>query len=81
MMTAMYNMSRRGVATTFLTTYFDKGLDREELYYQDEKEIMDFVAGNLSRHMSLAMFGPLYEYGISAYRPEYVRQRCPQPRP
>ena len=73
MLTSMYAMSRKGISATFLTTYYDPGRDRPELYYQDEKRLLDFVAGKLSRHFELDYSGPLYEYATNVYRPEYIR--------
>ena len=70
---AMYAMSTRGIAADFLTTYHDPEYARKDLHYQDEKQLMDFVASELSRHAEFDMSGPLYEYTMRAYRPELVR--------
>lgn len=75
MLKAMYAMARKGVGATFLTTYYDPGHERPDLFYQDEKQLMDFTVRNLSRHFELDEFGPLYEYALRVYRPEYV-QAC-----
>lgn len=78
MAAAMYALARRGMGMTFLTTYYDPGRNRADLFYQNEKELMDFAVRHLSRHFELDEMGPLYEYGIRVYRPEYVRTRYPQ---
>jgi hypothetical protein len=78
MMTAMYALARRGVGLTFLTTYYDPGYNRADLFYQNEKLLMDFVVRNLSRHFELDEMGPLYEYGIRIYRPEHIHRLYPQ---
>ncbi|HEV8619516.1 MAG TPA: class I SAM-dependent methyltransferase [Nitrospiraceae bacterium] len=78
MLSAMYAMARKGIGATFLTTYYDPGRNREDLYYQDEKQLMDFAVHNLSRHFELDSMGPLYEYALRVYRPEYVRASYPQ---
>jgi len=72
MIEAMYAMCRKAIGVTFLTTYVDPGRERSDLYYQDEKHLLDFVARRLSRHFVLDSAGPLYEYTIRVYRPEYV---------
>jgi hypothetical protein len=79
MVTAMYRLASRGVGLTFLTTYYDPGRNRADLFYQNEKQLMDFVVGNLSRHFELDEMGPLYEYSIRIYRPEYIHKLYPQP--
>jgi hypothetical protein len=79
MLSAMYTLADRGIATTCLTTYYDPGRNRPDLHYQDEKALMDFAAAHLSRHFVLDMEGPLYEYGLRVYRPAYVRRRHPAP--
>jgi cyclopropane fatty-acyl-phospholipid synthase-like methyltransferase len=73
MLDAMYALARRGIGLTFLTTYYDPGRNRADLFYQDEKELMDFATRNLSRHFMLDEMGPLYEYSLRVYRPEYVQ--------
>jgi hypothetical protein len=79
MATAMYALAQRGIGLTFLTNYYDPGYAREDLFYQDEKALMDFTVRNLSRHFELDEMGPLYEYGLRVYRPEYVHTLYPQP--
>jgi hypothetical protein len=78
MLSAMYAMAVKGIGATFLTTYYDPGRNREDLYYQDEKRLMDLAVRNLSRHFELDSMGPLYEYAFRVYRPEYVRTLYPQ---
>jgi hypothetical protein len=78
MLSAMYAMARKGIGATFLTTYYDPGRNREDLYYQDEKRLMDFAVRHLSRHFELDACGPLYEYALRLYRPEHVRTLYPQ---
>lgn len=72
MLVAMYALTRRGVGLTFLTIYYDPGRNRADLFYQDEKELMDFAIRNLSRHVVLDAMGPLYEYALRVYRPTYI---------
>lgn len=79
MAAAMYALARRGIGMTFLTTYYDPGRDRPDLHYQDEKKLMDFAARQLSRHFVLDEMGPLYEYAIHVYQPDYIQRCYPQP--
>jgi len=79
MLHAMYRLASKGIGATFLTTYYDPGRERPDLFYQDEHALMDFAARSLSRHFQLDEFGPLYEYCLRVYRPEYVRTIYPQP--
>jgi hypothetical protein len=72
MLAAMYGLCLKGCGMTFLTTYYDPGFDRAELHYQDEKALMDYTVRNLSRHFAIDASGPLYEYSLRIYRPEYV---------
>jgi hypothetical protein len=74
MMNAMYAMCQKGIAVNFLTTYYDPGREHPHLHYQDEKAVMDYTVRNLSRHFELDSKGPLYEYAVRIYRPEYIRQ-------
>lgn len=73
MLRAMYAMARKGIAVNFLTTYSDPERRSEDLHYQDPAEIGDFTARQLSRHFEIDAGGPLYEYTLRVYRPEYVR--------
>ena len=75
MLRAMYTMARKGIAANFLTSYCDPERMREELHYQHPEPIIDFVSRQLSRHWELDAAGPLYEYTLRVYRPEYVQQR------
>jgi hypothetical protein len=78
MLDAMYAMAKKGIGASFLTGYSDPGYERPDMFYQDEKQIFDFAMRNLSRHVEIDGFGPLYEYGLRVYRPEYVRLLYPQ---
>jgi len=75
MLRAMYAMARKGIAANFLTTYCDPERMRAELHYQHPQPIIEFVSRQLSRHWELDAAGPLYEYTLRVYRPEYVRER------
>jgi hypothetical protein len=75
---AMYALSSRGMGMTFLTAYHDPEKRRADLFYQDEGEFMNFCVKNLSRHFELDEMGPLYEYGIRVYHPEYISGLYPQ---
>lgn len=79
MLRAMYALAHKGIGVTFITTYIDPGRERADLYYQDEKRLLDFTVKELSRHFELDRFSPLYEYALRAYRPEYVQSFYPQP--
>jgi len=78
MLSATYAMAKKGTAATFLTGYSDPGYEQPDLFYQDEKQIFDFAMRSLSRHVEIDDFGPLYEYALRVYRPEYVRVLYPQ---
>jgi hypothetical protein len=73
MLLSMWVMCTRGIAVTFLTTYHDADRADPALHYQSEKQILDFATSKLSRHVELDMAGPLYEYTLRIYRPEWVR--------
>ncbi|WP_338864182.1 class I SAM-dependent methyltransferase [Myxococcus stipitatus] len=75
MLGAMYAMCTKGFAVNFLTTFHDPEFTRKELYYQPPGELLNFVVGKLSRFWELDAAGPLYEYTLRVYRPEYVRAR------
>jgi hypothetical protein len=73
MLRAMYAMAVKGIGVTFLTGYSDPGREDPDHFYQDEKQATDFAMRHLSRHLELDGLGPLYEYALRVYRPEYVR--------
>ena len=75
MLEAMYRMADKGLAANFLSTYHDPDRTREDLHYQDPQELTDFVVRTLSRHYALDAAGPLYEYSLVVYRPDYVESR------
>ncbi|AGC47648.1 hypothetical protein MYSTI_06375 [Myxococcus stipitatus DSM 14675] len=75
MLGAMYALCTKGFSVNFLTTFHDPEFTREELYYQPPGALLDFVVGKLSRFWELDAAGPLYEYTLRVYRPEYVRTR------
>jgi hypothetical protein len=79
MLRTMYSMATRGITTNCLTCYYDPGRNRPDLHYQDEKELMDFTVRHLSRHFVLDELGPLYEYAIHIYHPDYIHVRYPHP--
>jgi len=71
---AMYAMARCGIASNFLSRYCDPERMRPELHYQDPAQLTDFVVRELSRHYEIDSGGPLYEFTLRVYRPEYVRR-------
>lgn len=73
MAAAMYALATKGMGMTFLTIYHDPTRRRADLFYQDERSLMDFVVNRLSRHFELDEIGPLYEYGLRVFRPEHIR--------
>jgi len=73
MLEAMYAMARRGIAVNFLTSYADPERMRPELHYQEPGPLLDFVVERLSRHFEIDAAGPLYEYTLKVYRPEFVK--------
>ncbi|MCP3980517.1 MAG: class I SAM-dependent methyltransferase [bacterium] len=75
MLDSMYALCRRGIASNFLTTYSDPALQNPELQYHDPAEILDYAHKKLSRHCEIDAAGPLYEFTLRVYRPEYVRAR------
>jgi len=79
MMAAMYRMCTKAIGVNFLTSYADPEFMKGYLHYQPEADIFDYSMRNLSRHVELDMGGPLYEYTLRIYRPEYVRQLYPTP--
>ncbi len=75
MLDAMYQMARIGIAANFLTARCDSMDD--DLHYQEEGPIVDFIVNRLSRHFQIDAAGPMYEYTVRVYRPEYVRALYP----
>jgi hypothetical protein len=75
MLRTMYHMSSKGIAADFLSRYHDLEHARDDLYYQDEKPLMDFIVAELSRYFEVDLGGPLYECTVRIYRPEYLRSR------
>ena len=77
MLEAMFAMCRRGMAANFLTAYADPERMRPELHYEDPREILDFAARRLARHVEIDAGGPLYEFTVRVYHPELLRARYP----
>lgn len=74
---AMYAMCRRGFAANFLTSYADKERMQSTLHYQDPCAVFDRVTRTMSRHVELDAGGPLYEFTLRVYRPEYIKTLYP----
>jgi len=77
MLRSMYAMARKGISVDFLSSYCDADKMNPDLHYQSEMEILDFAAKELSRHFELDNSGPLYEYTLRVYRPEYLEAHYP----
>jgi hypothetical protein len=79
MLRKMYACCRCGLAVNFLSPFCDPGRRDDALHYQDPWELLAWVAGDLSRHVELDWGGPLFEYTLRIYRPEYVSRLYPAP--
>jgi len=77
MLETMFGMARKGISVNFLSTHGDAGLRQPELHYQSPQAAIDFVVEHLSRHYSIDAGGPLYEFTLHVYRPEYLRESYP----
>lgn len=75
MLDTMYAMATKGIAANFLTTYGDPERRRPELHYQDPRQTLDEAARQLSRFWEIDAAGPLYEFTVRVFRPEWVRER------
>lgn len=73
----MYAMCRRGFAVNFLTAYADKERMQSTLHYQDPCAVFDRITRAISRHVELDAGGPLYEFTLRIYRPEYIKTLYP----
>lgn len=71
MIDKMYAQCNIGISFNLLTTY--KNLHRDDLFYLDPKEIVDYTATNLSRFFNLSHNYPLYEWTISIFKPSYIQ--------
>jgi len=71
MIDKMYAQCEVGISFNLLTTY--KNMHREDLFYLDPKEIIDYTATNLSRFFNLSHNYPLYEWTISIFKPGYIQ--------
>lgn len=69
----MFLMSSKGIAFNGLTTY--KTLTNPTLYYLDPKLIFDFCATHLSRFVTIDHSYALYEYTVTVYKKEEIRNR------
>jgi len=73
MLKAMYNLCTKGIAVNFLTSFADAQFMQDYLHYQSEADIIDYTVRHLSRHYELDQAGPLFEFTLRVYRPQYVR--------
>jgi SAM-dependent methyltransferase len=76
---AMFAMCRLGLAANFLSAYADPERMRPELHYADPRATLEFATRRLSRHVEIDAGGPLYEFTLRVYRPEFLRARYPAP--
>lgn len=58
------SISKKGFAFNCLTTYSDRHLMRDYLYYADPLKVFDYCKKNFSRHVSLIHDYPKYEFTI-----------------
>ncbi|NRB39890.1 MAG: hypothetical protein HRU20_15715 [Pseudomonadales bacterium] len=70
MIDKMYSQCDIGISFNLLTTY--KNMHRDDLFYLDPREIIDYVATRHSRFFNLNHNYPLYEWTISIFKPEYI---------
>ena len=73
----MWTMSKIGISFNLLTTYSD--YTRPDLYYVDPKNMFDFCMNNFSRFVTIDHGYPLYEWTISVFRKEYMKNKYSQP--
>jgi SAM-dependent methyltransferase len=74
----MFACCRCGVAVNFLSPYCDADRREDELHYQDPWTLTEWIVRDLSRHFEFDWGGPLFEYTLRVYRPEYVRRQYPE---
>lgn len=74
----MFACCRCGMAVNFLSPYCDADRREAGLHYQDPWSLAEWVVRDLSRHIELDWGGPLFEYTLRIYRPEYVRRLYPE---
>jgi hypothetical protein len=74
----MFNCCRCGIAVNFLSPYCDADRRDEALHYEDPWRTTAWVIRDLSRHVELDWGGPLFEFTLRIYRPEYARQLYPE---
>ena|ERR1700741_3682448 len=73
----MFEMCKVGISFNLLTTYCDYQTDN--LFYLDPKEILDYCITKHSRFVNLEHSYPLYEWTMTIYRKEYIKQKYTQP--
>lgn len=67
----MFNLSKKGIAVNFLTSYSDN--QDTSLYYSDPKKMYDFIQKDLSRFIIIDNSYPLYEYTMIIYKEDYIK--------
>ncbi len=75
MIKKMFSMSTKGIAFNCLTTY--KTLTDPSLFYISPEEIFSVCAG-LSRFINIDQSYALYEYTVTVYQKEYMRNEYDQ---
>jgi hypothetical protein len=73
----MFDMSKIGISFNLLTTYCDYKTDN--LFYLDPREILDYCITKHSRFISLEHNYPLYEWTLSMFKKDYIKQKYTQP--
>ncbi len=74
---SMFEMCTIGISFNLLTTYCDYQVDH--LFYLDPKEILDYCIKKHSRFVNIEHSYPLFEWTVSMYKKEYIKQKYPQP--
>ncbi len=73
MMKRVYEISSKGVAFNFLTTY--KTFSDPTLAYFNPQEVFDFCMKNFSRFVIIDHAYPLFEFTVTVFKPDYIKSR------
>jgi hypothetical protein len=73
----MWDMSKIGMSFNLLTTYSD--YKNDHLFYIDPRDMFDYCVKNFSRFVTIDHSYPLYEWTITIFKPEYIKEKYNQP--
>lgn len=72
MIKKMFEMATHGISFNFLTAHAD--FYHPDMYYRDPGEVLEYCTRNLSRHVVIDHAYPLYEFTVTVFKEEHLKE-------